>query len=276
MKNGYEALLKNLEQLQKRVSLRPEKGIVLGSGLGDFARQIETPEFVSYADLEDFPQPTAQGHMGRFVFGYLSGTPVVAMQGRVHYYEGYEMDEVVRPIRLMGLMGVKELLVTNAAGGISSSLDVGDLMLIEDHISCFVPSPLRGENWEKLGPRFPDMTEVYSARLRRELTQAADELAVPLKKGVYLQTSGPAYETPAEIRMFGALGADVVGMSTACEAIAARHMGIEVCGISCVTNLAAGLSGKPLSHQEVGKVAMEASNRFAKLVSAFVALNGQK
>jgi len=276
VKNGYEALMKNLEQLQKRVSLRPEKGIVLGSGLGDYARQIESPEFVPYAELEDFPQSTAQGHMGRFVFGYLSGRPIVAMQGRVHYYEGYEMDEVVRPIRLMGLMGVKELLLTNAAGGINPGLNVGDLMLIEDHISSFVPSPLRGENREELGPRFPDMTEVYSARLRRELTRSAGELAVPLKKGVYLQTPGPAYETPAEIRMFSALGADVVGMSTVCEAIAARHMGMEVCGISCVTNLAAGLGGKPLSHQEVGQAAMEASNRFAKLVSAFVALNGQK
>lgn len=268
----YEKLMKCYEQVQKKISFKPELALVLGSGLGDFCDTLEISETLDYGEIEGFPKSTVLGHKGRFVFGYCGEkrVPVVVMQGRVHYYEGYSVSDVVLPTRLMKLMGAKTLFLTNAAGGINPSFHAGDLMLITDHISSLVPSPLVGENIDELGVRFPDMSEIYSKRLRSLIEEAAAEVKVPLVRGVYIQTSGPNYETPAEIRAYGRLGADAVGMSTAIEAMAARHMGMEICGISCISNLAAGISSNPLSHKEVQETADKAAPMFRSLVTASI------
>lgn len=226
--------------------------------------------FVQYAEIEGFPVSTVKGHKGRFVFGYVGETPVVIMQGRVHYYEGYDMSDVVLPTRLMGMMGAKKIILTNAAGGINETFSPGDFMMITDHISTHVPSPLIGPNMDEIGTRFPDMSEVYSKRLQDIVKKSADECGINLKEGVYVQLTGPNYETPAEIRMCRILGGDAVGMSTACEAMAARHMGLEVCGISCITNMAAGVSDRPLDHQEVQEIADKVSGEFKKLITAVI------
>ncbi len=272
MNTVYEKLMKCYEQVEKKISFRPKLALVLGSGLGDFCDTIEISETLDYGEIEGFPKSTVLGHKGRFVFGYCGEkrVPVVVMQGRVHYYEGYSVCDVVLPTRLMKLMGAKTLFLTNAAGGINPSFHAGDLMLITDHISSLVPSPLVGEKIEELGVRFPDMSEVYSKRLRSLIEEAAAEVKVPLVRGVYIQTSGPNYETPAEIRAYGRLGADAVGMSTAIEAMAARHMGMEICGISCISNLAAGISSNPLSHKEVQETADKAAPMFRRLVTASI------
>lgn len=239
---------------------------MLGSGLGDFADKLENAVSVEYSSIPDFPVSTVAGHRGRFVFGFIGNEPVVVMQGRIHYYEGYSMQEVVLPIRVLHSLGAQRLIITNAAGGIREDLASGSLMLITDHISDFVPSPLLGQNESELGARFPDMTGVYSAELRAKAKAAAEDLGIPLKEGVYVQTSGPNYETPAEIRMFRALGADAVGMSTVCEAIAAKHMGMELCGISCITNAAAGVCSTPLSHEDVQAAAKRIGVQFQQLL----------
>ena len=210
------------------------------------------------------------GHKGRFVFGYVKDVPVVIMQGRVHYYEGYPMADVVLPTRLMGMLGAKKLILTNAAGGINYDYEPGDFMLITDHITTAVPSPLIGANLEELGVRFPDMSEVYSRRMRDIIMKIAKDMGIQLREGVYVQLTGPNYETPAEIRMCRSWGGDAVGMSTACEAMAARHMGIEVCGISCITNLAAGMSEKKLNHTEVQETADRVAKQFKKLITEVV------
>lgn len=259
-----------LTKIREITDFVPRIGLVLGSGLGGFASHVRIEAEISYASLPGFPVSTAPGHKGKFIFGNIREVPVVLMQGRVHYYEGYDMQDVVLPIRLMGLMGAKTVLLTNAAGGINPAFKPGDLMLISDHISSFVPSPLRGKNIENLGVRFPDMSEVYSRSLREKICKIAEDLSIPLREGVYLQASGPNYETPAEIRAFSALGADAVGMSTACEAMAARHMGLSVAGISCISNLAAGLSSEPLSHEEVQKAAEAAEAHFTALMEAII------
>ncbi len=263
----YEKLMKCFDCVRKKISFKPELALILGSGLGDYADTMDVKETLDYHDIEGFPVSTVPGHKGRFVFGYAGGVPIVAMQGRVHYYEGYKPQDVVLPIRLMKLMGAKTLFLTNAAGGINRSFNAGDFMLITDHISMAVPSPLIGENINELGARFPDMSEVYSKRLRKIIENAAVTAGVPLRKGVYLQTTGPQYETPAEIRAYERLGADAVGMSTAIEAIAARHAGMEICGISCISNLAAGISANPLTHAEVQETADRAAPLFRKLVT---------
>lgn len=255
-----------VQAVREKTDFVPQAALVLGSGLGGFADRIQVSAQVSYRNIPGFPVSTVPGHAGRFLFGYVGKTPVAVMQGRVHYYEGYSMEDVVLPIRVLGGLGAKELLLTNAAGGVDKSLASGDLMLLTGQITSFVPSPLIGPNEERLGPRFPDMTEVYSARLRQRAKDAAHRLGIPLKEGVYLQTTGPSYETPEEIQMFARLGASAVGMSTACEAMAARHMGLEVCGISCITNMAAGISEKPLSHEEVQEAADKVSGDFQRLV----------
>lgn len=257
--------------IRNKAELIPEFGVVLGSGLGAFAEEVQNAVTVPFSELPDFPVSTVPGHAGRFVLGKIGQTPVAVLQGRVHYYEGYPMEDVLLPTRVLGVLGAKKLLLTNAAGGIGEGLAAGDLMLITDHIASFIPSPLRGKNEDALGPRFPDMSAVYSPALRETMERAAQELQIPLKQGVYLQTPGPSYETPAEIRLYRALGADAVGMSTAVEAVAARHMGIEVCGVSCITNLAAGLSEAPLSHEEVQAAANEAGGRFRRLLWKFLA-----
>lgn len=266
----WERVRRCAEEIRKRAGNVPRTAVVLGSGLGAFAERVENAEAVPYRELEGFPVSTVQGHEGRFVFGTVGEEPVAVMQGRVHYYEGYSMEDVVLPLRALYALGARRVLLTNAAGGISGHLAAGDLMLLTDHIASLVPSPLIGPNEEKLGVRFPDMTEVYSRRLRDKAKRVAEARGIPLKEGVYLQTTGPNYETPAEIRLYRALGAHAVGMSTACEAMAARHMGMEVCGISCITNLAAGLGGKPLSHEEVQEAADKAAGRFQSLLEGIL------
>lgn len=266
MSQAYALLEKWVRAVREVTNFTPEIGIVLGSGLGDFARLVDRKAEVSYASLPGFPVSTVAGHAGKLIFGYVRAVPVVVMQGRVHYYEGYSMNEVVAPIRLMGLLGAKKLLLTNAAGGVNTSFTPGDLMLITDHISAFVPSPLRGENPQELGPRFPDMSRVYDEEMGRAVLEAGEKLGQELRQGVYLQWQGPNYETPAEIRMFRTLGADAVGMSTVCEAIAARHMGLRVCAISCITNMACGILPKPLSHEEVQQTADRVKDKFQALV----------
>lgn len=267
MNVNYEKLMKCFECVQQKITFKPEIALILGSGLGDYADTMEVVETLDYHDIEGFPVSTVPGHKGRFVFGYAGGVPIVAMQGRVHFYEGYKPQDVVLPIRLMKLMGAKVLFLTNAAGGINRSFNAGDFMLITDQISMSVPSPLIGENIDELGVRFPDMSEVYSRRLRKIIENSAVTAGVPLRKGVYIQTTGPQYETPAEIRAYERLGADAVGMSTAIEAIAARHAGMEICGISCISNLAAGISVNPLTHAEVQETADRVATLFKKLVT---------
>lgn len=267
MNENYEKLMKCFECVQQKITFKPEIALILGSGLGDYADTMEVVETLDYHDIEGFPVSTVPGHKGRFVFGYAGGVPIVAMQGRVHFYEGYKPQDVVLPIRLMKLMGANVLFLTNAAGGINRSFNAGDFMLITDQISMSVPSPLIGENIDELGVRFPDMSEVYSRRLRKIIENSAVTAGVPLRRGVYIQTTGPQYETPAEIRAYERLGADAVGMSTAIEAIAARHAGMEICGISCISNLAAGISVNPLTHAEVQETADRVAPLFKKLVT---------
>ena len=262
----YEKLAICYENIRSRTNFVPKLALVLGSGLGDFAETIRICETIDYSSIEGFPVSTVAGHKGRFVFGYVENVPVVIMQGRVHYYEGYDMADVVLPIRLMYMLGAKTLILTNAAGGINPSLCPGDLMLITDQISSFVPSPLRGANMEQLGPRFPDMSCIYDKRLGQILEKTAAALDMPLKKGIYLQMGGPNYESPAEVRMCKTLGADAVGMSTACEAVAANHMGMKICGISCISNMASGISEKPLSHEEVQEMADQTAPRFKRFL----------
>lgn len=266
----YQKLLTCVESVKAKTDFQPEVGLILGSGLGDYAEDINAVQSISYTDIEGFPISTVTGHKGRFVFGYVENVPVVVMQGRVHYYEGYPMSDVVLPTRLMGLLGIQKLVLTNAAGGINASFFPGDFMMITDHITTGVPSPLIGANLEELGVRFPDMSEVYSKRLQAILRDAATTCGIDLKEGVYVQLTGPNYETPAEIRMCRSWGGDAVGMSTACEAMAARHMGLEVCGISCITNLAAGISSQQLNHQEVQEIADRVSKPFKKLITEII------
>ena len=275
MNEVYDKLTKCLNIVQSRVSMKPKLALVLGSGLGSYADYIDVEQTVDYSDIDGFPISTVPGHHGRFVFGYVNSVPVVIMQGRVHYYEGYPISDVVMPIRLMGLLGAETLFLTNAVGAINESYSAGDFMLIRDHILVNVPSPLIGRNIEELGTRFPDMSEVYNRGIRETIAAAADKLGIKLHEGVYLQTSGPNFETPAEIRAYGILGADVVGMSTACEAIAANHMGIKVCGISCISNLAAGISKTALTHEEVQETADIAAPNFRALVTEAITRIGE-
>lgn len=267
---NYVKLQNCVGAIRQRTGFSPKIALVLGSGLGNYADGIRTESVVEYADIPGFPHSTVQGHAGRFVFGWIEEAPVVIMQGRVHYYEGYDINDVVLPVRVMGSLGAKVLFLTNAAGGIMDGMQAGDLMMIRDQIATFVPSPLRGENMDELGVRFPDMSEIYSASLREAIREAAGEEGILLKEGVYIQMPGPQYETPAEIRMAKQAGADAVGMSTGCEAIAARHMGMQVCGISCISNLAAGISKTPLSHKEVQEAADQTGPLFARLVTRSV------
>ncbi len=268
------AVQKKLERcvasVKEKVHFKPEIAIVLGSGLGSYAEEIQVEETLDYSEIEGFPMSTVAGHKGRFVFGYAGEAPVVIMQGRVHYYEGYSITDVVLPVRLMRMLGAKTLILTNAAGGINFNFHPGDFMLIQDHISSFIPSPLIGPNIDVLGERFPDMSEVYSKRLGEFVKEIAAKRNFPLQEGVYVQLSGPNYETPAEIRMCRALGGDAVGMSTACEAMAARHMGMEICGISCITNLAAGMNDQPLCHEEVQETANRVEKQFKQLITELV------
>lgn len=269
MTKAYERLLKCYECFKEKVDFQPKIALILGSGLGDYADEIDIRATLDYSEIEGFPISTVPGHKGRFVFGYVNDVPVVIMQGRVHYYEGYPMEDVVLPTRLMKMMGAEILFVTNAAGGVNWHFECGDFMLINDQI-CMAPSPLIGPNIDELGPRFPDMSQIYNKQLREIVKASARELDIPLREGVYIQLTGPNYESPSEVRMVRTLGADAVGMSTACEAIAANHMGMKVVGISCISNLACGVSNRPLSHAEVQETADRVAPLFKKLITSSI------
>ena len=265
-----EKLKKCYESFRQRIDFVPEVALILGSGLGALAEEIDIKAELDYKDIEGFPISTVPGHKGRFVFGYMDGVPVVIMQGRVHYYEGYPMTDIVLPTRLMRLMGAKVLFVTNASGGCNPSFSAGDFMLITDHIANFVPSPLIGANFDELGTRFPDMSEIYDKDLREVVVKTAKDLDIKLQQGVYIQLTGPNFETPSEVKMCRMLGADASGMSTACEAVAANHAGMKIVGISCVCNLACGLSENPLSHKEVIEASDKAAPLFKKLIRSSI------
>ncbi len=266
----YEKLEMCYRSVREKVQFIPKVALVLGSGLGDYAETMQIEQVLDYADIQGFPISTVPGHKGRFVFGYVAEVPVVAMQGRVHYYEGYPMEDVVLPIRLMKKLGAEILFLTNAAGGVNYEFAAGDFMLITDQIASFVPSPLIGKNIEELGVRFPDMSAIYDKDLQQLIKMTAKEQNIILKEGVYLQFTGPAYESPQEVKMARILGADAVGMSTACEAIAANHMGMRICGISCISNLACGMTDAPLSHKEVQETADAKAPLFQKLVTEII------
>ncbi len=264
---NYEKCEACYESIKDRIPFVPRVALVLGSGLGDYAEDIRVVSQIPYSEIPGFPVSTVPGHDGRFIFGYVGETPVVCMKGRVHYYEGYAISDVVLPTRLMHRMGAEILFLTNAAGGINYNFEAGTLMLIKDHISVFVPNPLIGQNEDEFGSRFPDMSYVYDRKLQNIIKACAIENQIPLKEGVYVQLTGPSYESPSEIRMLRTLGADAVGMSTVVEAIAANHLGMKICGISCISNLAAGMSLNPLNHKEVQEIADRVSPLFKKLVT---------
>ncbi len=263
----YEKLNRCYESMKNKLPFKPQVALILGSGLGNYAERFQEEGVIDYREIEGFPVSTVPSHKGRFIFAHVEGTPVVMMQGRVHYYEGYPMSDVVLPVRLMRKMGAKVLFLTNAAGGVNFDFAPGDFMLIRDQIASFVPSPLLGLNVEEWGARFPDMSHIYDEDLQEIIRSSASQMGLKLQEGVYLQLTGPAYESPAEIRMCRALGADAVGMSTACEAVAANHMGYKICGISCISNLASGMTQKPLSHKEVQETADRMAVQFEELVT---------
>jgi len=254
------------EYLKEQVGLTPQVGLILGSGLGDFADTLEDAVRVSYSDIPHFPVPTVAGHSGALVFGKKQGKTVVALQGRIHFYEGRSMAELTLPVRVLSAIGVKTLILTNACGGVNLSFKPGDLMLISDHINFSGANPLVGPNLEEFGPRFPDVSDLYAASIRAAVKEKAAEAGIHLQEGVYLMYSGPNYETPAEIRAFRVLGADTVGMSTVPEALVAGHCGMQVLGISCVTNMAAGVLPQKLSHAEVIETAALVHDTFHALV----------
>ena len=270
-----EKLNRCYEAVKERLPFVPKLALILGSGLGDYAEHVTVEKTIPYESIEGFPRSTVAGHKGQFVYAKVEGAPTVMMQGRVHYYEGYPMQDVVLPVRLMKKMGAEILFLTNAAGGVNENFHAGDLMMITDQISSFVPSPLIGANREDLGPRFPDMSEIYRREYRKIIRESSKALNIDLQEGTYLQFTGPAYESPAEIRMVRTLGADAVGMSTACEAVAANHMGMKILGISFISNLAAGMSTQPLSHKEVQEAADLAAPKFRALVTEVIRRIGE-
>lgn len=266
MNSVYEKVELCYKQIRAKVDFMPKVAIVLGSGLGALADVIKVVDTFDYSEITGFPVSTVDGHKGRFVFGYIEETPVVIMQGRVHFYEGYEISDVVLPIRVMRKLGAEILFLTNSAGGLNTMYRPGDFMMITDHIGSFMPSPLIGENFEEWGTRFPSMENIYDTQLCEYIRQAARDCNVPLREGVYVQMKGPQYETTAEVKMCQILGGDAVGMSTAIEAVAARHMGMKVCGLSCISNMACGISKIPLNHMDVKEVGEKMAPLFRLLV----------
>ncbi|MGV3489340.1 MAG: purine-nucleoside phosphorylase [Tuberibacillus sp.] len=265
-----------LAVLQPKLSVTPKVGLILGSGLGPLADELEQAERIPYTDLPHFPVPTVEGHAGRFVSGLLQNVSVLAMQGRYHYYEGYSLEQVTFPVRVMQALGIETIIVTNAAGGVNETFRAGDLMLINDHINGLFNNPLKGPNDASLGVRFPDMSEAYNKELRSLTKETARELNIPLKEGTYFAISGPSYETPAEVRMIRRLGGDAVGMSTVPEVIVARHAGMKVLGISCITNAWSGVNDKPLTHEEVIETSERVKAHFTQLIKSVVKKMGDK
>ncbi|SJZ62019.1 purine-nucleoside phosphorylase [Selenihalanaerobacter shriftii] len=260
----------SVKYLNDLVDIKPDIALILGSGLGVLADEIEEATLVTYDEIPNFPVSTVEGHAGQLVIGKLEGKNVIAMQGRFHYYEGYKMEEVVFPVRVMRLLGAEKLMVTNSAGGVNRNYNVGDLMIINDHINFMGTNPLIGPNESELGPRFPDMSEPYNQKLIDLAESMAEDEGVNTRKGVYLAMTGPSYETPAEIRLISRLGADAVGMSTVPEVITANHMEMDVLGISCITNMAAGILPQPLDHDEVIETTRRVKSKFIKLVKGIV------
>jgi purine-nucleoside phosphorylase len=256
--------------IRARINVEPRIAVVLGSGLGGFADDFDDAVGIAYEDVPGFMRSTAQGHAGRLVVGKVDGVPLLAMQGRVHYYEGYSLEEVTFPIRTFKLLGIKTLVLTNAAGGINVQLTQGALMVISDHLNLMGDNPLRGANDERFGPRFPDMSAVYAPELQELVVEEAKAIGVEVRRGIYGALSGPSYETPAEIHLLRNLGADAVGMSTVPEAIVARHMGMDVLGISCITNMAAGISDEPINHEEVMATGDRVRETFTELLRRVV------
>jgi purine-nucleoside phosphorylase len=267
---SYEQVEETASHIRSRCGAPPQVAVVLGSGLGDFADRLLDTNATLYADLSHWPASTVIGHSGRLVIGSLGMTRVAALAGRAHFYEGHDLSTIVFAVRVMGRLGVKQVILTNAAGGINTGFAQGALMIIDDHINLLGSNPLIGPNDDRFGARFPDMSAVYSSRLRRIADDAAAAAGVPVTHGIYVATHGPSYETPAEIRFFRSIGADAVGMSTVPEAIAARHMGLEVLGISCITNMAAGVLPGVLNHDEVMETARRVRGSFIALLEAIV------
>ncbi|HUS09965.1 MAG TPA: purine-nucleoside phosphorylase [Pyrinomonadaceae bacterium] len=260
--------------INARVGVQAQIAIVLGSGLGDFAEEFENAVSLPYREIPGFVASTAQGHVGSLVAGKIEGVQVLAMQGRVHYYEGYSLEEVTFPIRTFKLLGIENLILTNAAGGIDVQLNQGALMVISDHLNLMGVNPLRGPNDERFGPRFPDMSEIYSRELQELATEEARSRGITARRGIYAALAGPNYETPAEIHMLRAFGADAVGMSTVPEAIVARHMGMKVLGLSCITNMAAGISEVPINHDEVIETGQRVRETFTQLLRSIISKIG--
>lgn len=265
----YE-LNQSVDFIKDKISIEPELGIVLGSGLSNMADEIKDPVYIDYKEIPHFVASTAPGHKGRFVVGTLEGKPVICMQGRLHYYEGHSLKDVTYPIRVMKLLGIKNLILTNASGGVNKSFNVGDLMLIDDHINLLGNNPLIGKNIDELGPRFCDMSYAYAPELKEIAFEASKETGVELKRGTYLATTGPSFETPAEIRAFRALGADAVGMSTVPEVIVASHAKLNVLAISLITNMAAGILDQPLTQEEVIEIGNLKAKELQKLMRSIV------
>ncbi|MFH2130514.1 MAG: purine-nucleoside phosphorylase [bacterium] len=259
-----------LSFVRRRLPDKPEIAVVLGSGLGPLAEMIENPIRIPYGEIPHFPVSTVSGHAGELIGGSLKGRRLICMNGRVHFYEGYSLADITYPIKLFKRLGVETLILTNAVGGINTRLAAGDLMVIVDHLNLMGSNPLIGENNDALGPRFPDMSEVYSRRLQEVALKTGQEIGIDLKTGVYAALSGPSYETPAEIRMLSILGADAVGMSVVPEAIVGNHMGLELLAISCVTNAAAGIQDQKLSHEDVKATAARIKDDFSRLVSRII------
>ncbi|MFZ5353533.1 MAG: purine-nucleoside phosphorylase [Bacillota bacterium] len=258
------------DYIKGKIDFVPEIGLILGSGLGVMGEEVEDKIIIDYSDIPNFPVSTVEGHKSRFIFGTLRGKKVAVMQGRFHFYEGYAIQQTVFPVWVMKALGISKLIVTNAAGGVNTSFKPGDLMIIKDHINMSGNNPLIGPNIEEFGPRFPDMSQAYSKRLSEIARSSAKEIGMIMQEGVYMYLTGPTYETPAEIRAFRTLGADAVGMSTVPEVIIANHCGVEVMGISCITNMAAGILDQPLSHHEVMETAEAVKTSFIKLVKSII------
>ena len=267
---NYEKIVAAVEYIHTRVSIRPTIGLVLGSGLGGYADTLEEAVRIPYSEIPNFPVPTIPGHSGALVFGKKCGQEVVVLQGRIHFYEGLPQQEITLPIRVLAALGVKTVVLTNACGGVNLEFNPGDLMLISDHINYSGGNPLVGPNMDEFGPRFLDMSDLYTASLRAQIKEKAKGAGISLQEGVYAMYSGPNYETPAEIRMFRMMGADTVGMSTVPEAIVAGHCGMQVVGVSCVTNMAAGVLPVKLSHEEVTETANRVKKVFQKLIDLIV------
>lgn len=266
----FQQILEASNFIQEKIKHKPTLGLILGSGLGVLGDEIENATIIPYETIPGFPKSTVAGHKGQLVIGELEGKQVIAMQGRFHYYEGYSMDLVTLPVRVMKLLGVEKIIVTNAAGGINTSFKPGDLMLITDHINMFGTNPLIGANDDQFGPRFPDMSQAYCGEFLQLAREVAKELNMIIQEGVYVGNTGPCYETPAEVRMLRTLGGDAVGMSTVPEVIVARHSGMKVLGISCISNMAAGILDEPLSHEEVIETTEKVKTTFLSFVKEVV------